>query len=239
MQLDTEFWFVAPEIWANHGDAPILLRFSTLDEAAEVTVDQPANPGFPPQSLSIPATGTATLDLTAWLGIIENKPSNQVLTKGLRIVSTAPISVYYEVNHSLNTDIFTLKGDAALGTQFYAPFQNNLTNNFTQSTAGIDVIATTDGTEVTVVPTENLNGHPAGVAFSFTLNAGETYGMRASATNGPGHPSGTLITSNHPIAVTVSDDSVLNGACWDMMGSKATSAVQIRSIWWRLRTARP
>ena len=57
-QLDTEFWFVAPEIWANHGDAPILLRFSTLDEAAEVTVDQPANPGFPAQSLSIPATGT-------------------------------------------------------------------------------------------------------------------------------------------------------------------------------------
>ena len=223
-QLDTEFWFVAPEIWANHGDAPILLRFSTLDEAADVTVDQPANPGFPAQSLSIPATGTATLDLTAWLGIIENKPSNQVLTKGLRIVSTAPISVYYEVNHSLNTDIFTLKGDAALGTQFYAPFQNNLTNNFTQSTAGIDVIATTDGTEVTVVPTENLNGHPAGVAFSFTLNAGETYGMRASATNGPGHPSGTLITSNHPIAVTVSDDSVLNGACWDMMGDQIIPA---------------
>ena len=107
-----------------------------------------------------------------------------------------------------------------MGTHFYAPFQNNLTNNFSQSTAGIDVIATTDGTEVTVVPTENLTGHPAGVAFSFTLNAGETYGMRASATNGPGHPSGTLITSNQPITVTVSDDSVLNGACWDMMGDQ-------------------
>ena len=143
-QLDTEFWFVAPEIWASHGDAPILLRFSTLDEAAEVTVDQPANGAFPVQNISIPATGTATLDLTAWLGIIENKPSNQILARGLRIVSSAPITAYYEVNHPENTDIFTLKGEAALGTHFYAPFQNNLTNNFSQSTAGIDVIATTD-----------------------------------------------------------------------------------------------
>ena len=177
-------------------------------------------PVFPFKTFLIPATGTATLDLTAWLGIIENKPSNQVLARGLRIVSSAPITAYYEVNHPENTDIFTLKGEAALGTHFYAPFQNNLTNNFSQSTSGIDVIATTDGTEVTVVPTENLTGHPAGVAFSFTLNAGETYGMRASATNGPGHPSGTVITSNQPITVTVSDDSVLNGACWDMMGDQ-------------------
>lgn len=219
-QLDTEFWFVAPEVWANHGDNPILLRFSTLDEAATVTVDQPANPGFPVQSISINAEGTGTIDLTSWLGLIENKPSNQVLTRGLRIVSSAPITVYYEVNHPLNTDIFTLKGASALGTSYHVPFQTNLANNFSESTAAMDVIATEDGTEVTVIPTENLNGHPAGVPFSFMLNTGETYGMRANSVIGSGHPAGTVITSNNPIAVTVSDDSVLNGICWDMMGDQ-------------------
>lgn len=33
-QVDTEFWFVAPEVWANHGDSPTLLRFATFDQAA-------------------------------------------------------------------------------------------------------------------------------------------------------------------------------------------------------------
>ena len=219
-QLDTEFWFVAPEIWAGHGDAPILLRFSTLDEAANVTVDQPANPAFPVQNVAINANGTATLDLTTWLGIIENKPSNQVLQRGLRIVSSAPITAYYEVNHPLNTDIFTLKGAAALGTSFYTPFQNNLSNFYPQSKAGIDIIATEDNTEVTVVPTQNLINHPAGIAFSFILNEGETYGMRASSANGAAHPAGTLITCSNPISVVVSDDSVEYAPCQDMMGDQ-------------------
>jgi hypothetical protein len=52
-QVDTEFWFVAPEVWANHGDSPTLLRFATFDEDATVTVEQPANPGFPTQTLNI------------------------------------------------------------------------------------------------------------------------------------------------------------------------------------------
>jgi len=42
-QVHTEFWFVAPEVWANHGDSPTLLRFATFDQAAIVTVEQPAN----------------------------------------------------------------------------------------------------------------------------------------------------------------------------------------------------
>ena len=52
-QVDTEFWFVAPEVWANHGDSPTLLRFATFDQDAVVTVEQPANPGFPTQTLNI------------------------------------------------------------------------------------------------------------------------------------------------------------------------------------------
>lgn len=54
-QVDTEFWFVAPEVWANHGDSPTLLRFASFDEDAVVTVEQPANPGFPTQTLNIDA----------------------------------------------------------------------------------------------------------------------------------------------------------------------------------------
>ena len=225
-QLDTEFWFAAPEVWANHGDQPILLRFSTLAEAAQVTVDQPANPTFPVQTLNIPANGTQTLDLTPWIDDIENTPFNTVLSQGLHITSDAPVTAYYEINHNLNPDIFALKGASALGIEFYVPFQNYLDNYYTQSKAAIDLVATEDNTEISVVPTAALVGYPAGVPFTITLDAGETYALRAASAQAENHPDGTYITSTAPIAITMSDDSVLGSAyppgnCQDILGDQA------------------
>jgi gliding motility-associated-like protein len=223
-QTDTEFWFVAPEVWAGHGDSPIVLRFATFDEAANITIDQPANPAFPAQILNIAANGTATINLTAWIGMIENKPVNTTLNYGLRIMSDAPITAYYEVNHNNNPDIFTLKGSSALGTEFYTPFQNYLNNNYNESKAGIDVVATEDNTTITIVPTAALIDHPANVAFTISLNAGETYSLRAASTAATAHPGGTHITSSAPIAVTMSDDSIVGtpfgGSCYDLLGDQ-------------------
>lgn len=224
-QLDTEFWFVAPEVWDGHGDDPILLRFSTLGEPAEVTVELPANPTFTVQTLNIAANGTQTLDLTPWLGDIENKPFNTILDKGLRITSDAPVTAYYEINHPNNPDIFALKGASALGEIFFVPFQNYLDNVYEQSTASIDIVAIEDGTEITVTPTAALTGYPAGVPFVIELNQGETYALRAASVLAASHPSGTLIQSSAPIAVTISDDSLLGApfnpsGCYDIMGDQ-------------------
>lgn len=223
-QTDTEFWFVAPEVWAGHGDFPIVLRFSTLGEPATVTVEQPANPAFPTQTLNVAANGVATLDLTPWMGMVENKPVNTVLGFGLYITSTAEITAYYEVNHIDNPDLFTLKGSAALGTDFYTPFQTFLNNNYPTSTAGLDIVATENGTSVTVTPATALIGHPAGVPFTVTLDAGETYALRAASTAAGQHPAGTRITSSAPIAVTMSDDSIVGapygGSCFDLLGDQ-------------------
>ena len=223
-QADTEFWFVAPEVWVNHGDNPIVLRFATFDDAATITIEQPANVAFPAQTINVAANGTATVNLSAWIGMIENKPVNTTLSYGLHIVSDAPITAYYEVNHIDNPDIFTLKGSSALGTEFYTPFQNYLSNNFPESKSGIDVVATEDNTEITVVPSVALFGHPAGVAFTMTLDAGQTYSMRAASTAASAHPSGTHITSSAPIAVTMSDDSIIGapfgGTCLDLIGDQ-------------------
>ena len=66
-QADTEFWFVAPEVWAGHGDSPTQLRFATYGQPAIVTVNQPANPAFPVQTLNIPANSAQSLNLGPWL----------------------------------------------------------------------------------------------------------------------------------------------------------------------------
>ena len=223
-QTDTEFWFVAPEVWAGHGDAPIVLRFATLDAAATVTVSQPANAAFPVQTLNIAANGSATLDLTPWMGMVENKPVNTILSYGLHITSTADITAYYEVNHINNPDIFTLKGNAALGTEFYTPFQTFLSNNYNESKSGLDLVATEDGTSITITPTQALAGYAAGIPFTITLDQGETFSLRAASVAAANHPAGTHITSSAPIAITMSDDSIVGspygGTCFDLLGDQ-------------------
>lgn len=223
-QTDTEFWFVAPEVWAGHGDAPIVLRFATLNAPATITVEQPANAAFPTQTLNVAANATATLDLTPWMDLVENKPVNAVLDLGLHITATAEITAYYEVNNIDNPDIFTLKGSAALGTEFYTPFQTFLNNNYNESKAGLDLVATEDNTTITITPSTAMVGHPAGVPFDIVLDAGQTFSLRAASTAAAQHPAGTHIVSSAPIAITMSDDSIVGapygGTCFDLFGDQ-------------------
>ena len=91
-QVDNEFWFVAPEVISTHEDAPIRMRLATFDLPAEVELTMPANPGFAPIQVSIPAGGASTLDLTPFLNELENMPFDEVHNKGLFLQSTTNIS---------------------------------------------------------------------------------------------------------------------------------------------------
>lgn len=208
-QTDTAFWFVAPEVWAGHSDSPIYLRFASFDSPATVSITQPANAGFPEQTVSLNANDAQSINLTNWLNIIENKPVNQILNYGIYISSTEPITAYYEEASINNPDLLSLKGNNALGTEFYTPFQNLLNSYYSQSKAGIDIVATEDNTTIEITPAQNLVGYPANTTFSISLNRGQTYSLRSASTLSFLRPSGTHITSDKPIAVTISDDSIL------------------------------
>jgi gliding motility-associated-like protein len=223
-QLDTLFWFVAPEIAQSHGDRPIVFRFATLATPATITVSQPANPGFPPQVINLGANAAQTLDLTPWIDIIENKPANSVLNYGFKIKATAPIMAYYEVVTSCNCnpDIFALKGKNALGTNFIISAQTFL-NNANYARSGFDIVATQSNTSITIVPSSDIVGHPAGVPFTIVLNMGETYSAEASNIAGNLHLSGSTVIANKPIAITIKDDSMSGapyGGCADLMGDQ-------------------
>ena len=207
-QTDTAFWFVAPEVWAGHSDSPIYLRFASFDSPATVTITQPANVGFPEQIVSLNANDAQSINLTNWLNIIENKPVNQILNYGIYISSSAPITAYYEEASTNNPDLISLKGKNALGTEFYTPFQNLLNSQYSQSKAGIDIVASEDNTYIEITPTQNLIGYPANTTISINLDRGQTYSLRSASTLSYFRPSGTYISSDKPIAVTISDDSV-------------------------------
>jgi len=223
-QIDTLFWFVAPEATSGHGDAPVTFRMAAFNSPAQVIIDQPANPMFMPLVTNIAANSAVSVDVTAFLNQLENQPADQVLNKGVRIRSNAFITAYYEIITSCqcNPEIFALKGKNALGTEFFTPFQTAWSNGnyFPVPYAAADIVATEDNTVVTITPTTAVIGHAAGVPYQITLNQGQTYSMAAQYTSGPDHPAGSYITSNKAIAVTIKDDSVGNGSCYDIMGDQ-------------------
>lgn len=223
-QIDTLFWFVAPEATSGHGDAPVTFRMAAFNDAAQVIIDQPANPAFMPLVTNISPNSAVSVDVTAFLNSLENQPADQVLNKGIRVRSNAFITAYYEIITSCqcNPEIFALKGRNALGTEFYTPFQTSWSNGnyFPMPYAAADIVATEDNTVVTITPSTAVVGHEAGIAYEITLNRGQTYSMAAQYTSGPDHPAGSYITSNKPIAITIKDDSVGNGSCYDIMGDQ-------------------
>ena len=219
-QADTEFWFVAPEVAVSHGDLPIRIGFSTFEQAAQVRVSMPANPNFPELQVSVPAFTLEEIDLSLYQLQLENWPTNVVNQKGLLIESDVPITAYYHVARFNNQDIYALKGNNALGKTFFIPSQNQFPN--IHGEAAVDIVATQDGTNVTIYPSKRLRGVPNRDPIQIQLNRGETYSIRAAGQLPIDRLQGTKIEADQPIAVTNSDDSIINieTTGWDLTGDQ-------------------
>ncbi|MBL7932345.1 MAG: PKD domain-containing protein [Bacteroidia bacterium] len=179
---------------------------------------------------------------------LETRPANTVVPYGLYISSTDNITVVYDVvtrpTSFLNPETMSLKGQNALGTEFVCPFQTKwknqtFTNNrcgyngedlncdgiVTQPKQQINIVATMSNTVVWITPKCPVIGHSAATSYSILLsNPGDAYTIENATqfTNVSGQNlSGTTIVSNHPIAVTVADDSVSGyTGCFDLMGDQ-------------------
>ncbi len=204
----------------------------------------------------IPAN--STFDYTFWrdklasatnLGFdsLETRPADQVVPYGLYLSSSANITVVYDIITRpvsfLNPETFSLKGRNALGTNFLCPLQTKWKNqtlvsdlngdlSTTQPKQQINIVATQSNTVVWITPKCNVVGHAASISYSVLLtNPGSAYTIEnatQTTTVSGQNLSGTAITSDKPIAVTVADDSVrsLTG-CYDLMGDQIVSVNQI------------
>jgi PKD repeat protein len=239
-QVDTEFWFVVPELShrGNTGGTPGTLRIATLELPATVTISMPANPyhptlnpgGFQDIVVDIAANSTAAVNLTPLLDVAANPANNRLENKpltingindfGLHITSTNMITCYWEVNYAYGSDLWTLKGHNAEGTLFYTPFQTFYNNrNLTPRTySAIDIVATTDNTQVTITLPPGkaasfgslLTTIPAGGTYSLTLNRGQTFSVFPLNYSifVADRLAGTRIESTENICVTVKDDAL-------------------------------
>lgn len=233
-QQGNEFWLAPPDVSNLHntpGGVPIYLVVSSAGLASTITIDQPANVGFVPIVVNVTANRSARVNLSAFQVQLETRPTNTIVNTGLHIVSTTPITCYYEVANTNNTDIWALKGPNGLGQEFYvplhkhAPFFNNTFAAPHQAIASFDIVATQNNTVVTIYSPTPVDGHPALQQFSITLNRGQTYSCGYTGVNyeqPSTHPAGAVILSDKPIAVSLKDDSNHNpsGGCYDLMGDQ-------------------
>lgn len=234
-QRGNEFWLAPPDITDLHnspGGEPLYLIISSAGAASTVTIDQPANGTFTPIVVTVQANKSKRVNLTSFKSVLETRPTNTVCNTGLHVVSTTPITCYYECANTNNTDIWALKGPNALGTQFYiplhkhAPFNNEASFAAPhQAFASFDICATVNGTQVTIYSPTPVDGHAALQQFTITLNRGQTYSCGWTGTNWSvpsTHPSGAVVLASQPIVVSLKDDSDHNpsGGCYDIMGDQ-------------------
>jgi len=236
-QTDNEFWFAAPEIsyelvspspvLFQNLDRPIMLYITTYQGPAIVTIDQPANSSFVPIQVTVQTDSTKGVNLTPFIDFVENKPANAVLNYGLRIRSSQPVNVFYEVQSDENEESFSLKGKNALGYEFIIPSQHHLQNNPYANPAARNsfiVVATEDSTTVTIIPSSDIEGHVRYDTFAVQLNKGQTYCARAVSGDSTAHIGGSLVVADKPVAVTVSDDLVfipgIDNRAFDLAGDQ-------------------
>ncbi len=240
-QIDTEFWFAAPWVTPDHDDRdPIYFHFSTFGNPTTVRIQQPASTYD--TTFVVPANALFSKAVHFMMDSLESKPADQLLRTGFHITSDFPMVVVYDVvtrgPASNNPETYSLKGTNGIGNEFVLPFQTlwnnrNLTNDrnldgvVTQPYQQFNVVATEDNTTIYITPRCDIVGHPANVTFPVVLpNKGNVYTGQniTQLANIPGNNlSGTIVVSDKPVSVTVSDDSVNpsgGGGCYDLMGDQ-------------------
>lgn len=229
-QIDTSFWFVAPDISQGLGDRPVFLYFNTYAQPATVRLRQPANGSFAPVVLNIPANSIDSVLLTPFITDIENDVANSVLNRGLYISSTEKISALYSVRATTNKEYFSLKGRKALGVDFYVPMQefwNQAPATSPKSFSSVDVVASQNNTTLLITPRTNIIGHAANVTYTVLLQQGQTYSCQDTARSAATSLAGSIISSNKPVAVTIQSGGLSQGGCLSTTGDQITSSAYI------------
>jgi gliding motility-associated-like protein len=238
-QVDTVFWFAAPWVTPDHaGNRPMAFRVSSFGQTTTVRIQQPASTYD--TTFIMPANSLFSKFLTHLhlAGRVETKPANTVKQTGFKITSDFPITVVYDfLSSGNNPETYCLTGQNGMGTEFVTPFQTmwqneNLTSDvdtngvIEQPYQAFSIVATQPNTTVWIKPRCAVKGgHPANVTYSVTLNAGESYAVEnlVQNTNVSGNNlSGSIVASDKPVSVTVSDDSVNPdpAGCYDLMGEQ-------------------
>ena len=244
-QIDSIFWFAAPWVTPDHdGNVQMAFRISTFGAPATVRIQLPAMTYD--TTFVVPANSLADVPISHLVNDIESKPADMLLTGGIKITSDELITVVYDFISDLitispgtpnNPETYSLKGQNGMGEEFVVPFQTLWNNRVlstdrngdgfvTQPKQYFSVIATEDNTIIYIKPNCDVIGHPADITYSVVLPlAGNVYTCEnavMTTSNAGSSLSGSIVSSDKPVSVTINDDSVITGGggCFDLQGDQ-------------------
>jgi hypothetical protein len=184
-----DFWLTFP----GNLSAGNLTFFISGDEATTGTVSAPGT-GF---STNFTVTPGAVTSVVLPTNTLEINSSDVIENKGIHITSGKEVTVYGLNRVQFTTDAYLALPTDILGTSYInLGYKNTNIVNSTQ----FGIVASQNGTVVTITPTVTTGTRVAGVAYNITLNQGQTYLLR-NTNAAPQDLSGTIITSTKPIAV--------------------------------------
>jgi RHS repeat-associated protein len=202
----TEFWLMFPEAFdpktgpfgafSDFPPRPFLYINSETDTSGTVAI-----PGINfSQNFTVAAHQLITVPLpfpdAFTLG------SEIISKKGIHITADHPVTVYGVNYEHQETDAFLALPVSTLGTEY---INASYSNNGLVPGSEFGIVAAYDNTTVTITPSVNTVGRPAGQPFTVVLHQGRTYQLRNTdvdfRSTHVGDLTGTIITSNKPIAV--------------------------------------
>lgn len=186
--MGTEFLLAFPETVPPD---PVQTLLITSQVATSGTV---SNPSLGINVPFVAAPGSATL--VSLPNTVELALSDTVEAKGLLVTALDPIAVFGVNRRSGTTGAFLALPTAALGSDYRVATWGPGLGIGSQ----LAVVATVDGTSVTITPSVSVVGHPAGVPFAVALDRGDTYYLRADLGTDD-DLTGTSVASNQPVAL--------------------------------------
>lgn len=204
-----EFWATFMENEGGEGGQGIsdMRLYLSGDSATTVTITYLSSDQTITVDLLVPHK-TVEVNLNDFFGpTIELAARNiGVSKKSLHIVSEHDITLYGVSMRLYSSDAFLGLPDDALTRRYVVlSYPNGYNGGFGQfpeydQPSQFAVIATEDGTTVSITPTAHLNGSASLNQFTVGLNRGEVFFAQASL-NGKEDVSGTQVRSTKPIAV--------------------------------------
>ena len=182
----TDFWLTFPGNYDNGSTATL---FISGEQNSSGTVTIPGV-GFT-QNFTVTVGNITSVELPPSVFLTN---SSTVLSNGIHVTANNEITIYGLNREQYTTDAYLGLPTDILGTEY---INLGYTSNGQGSEFGI--VATENGTTVSIIPAAATDGHSAGVAYTVSLNQGQTYFL--ADYNSGADLSGSIITSDKAIAV--------------------------------------
>ncbi|OZG72243.1 hypothetical protein BTA51_15990 [Hahella sp. CCB-MM4] len=186
----TDFWLMFNGNLPGSGE--VVNLYITGDIATNGTVSIPGLAFSSPFAVVPGTVTTVNLPLS-----VRMDTSDFIESKGVHVVANDEVTVYGLNRRTATTDAFLGLPTDILGTEYINQGYANV--NIVNATQ-FGIVASQDTTTVTITPTATTGPRTAGVPYNIVLNQGQTYQLR-NGNAAPADLSGTIITSDKPIAV--------------------------------------